>query len=112
MTAPAGKPVSVTAWAELASKKYEIRKIPASARALRVLAGGQHAGAVWHEDGTWHAQAHGLKPGPVSDHQDAAEAVTALLRSAWARRLGARAGSAVFWSAKANRAASRTAGAR
>lgn len=107
MTGRAGEPVSVTAWAELAHRRA--KKIPG---ALRVLVGGQHAGSVWFEDGAWHAQAHGLSPGPVSDHQAAAEALSALLRSAYARRLGARAGSRVFWSAKARKLAARAGGAR
>lgn len=99
------KPVSVTKWGELRAD----RPIP---NCLRVLVGGQHAGAVWHEDGAWRAQAHGLKPGPQTSHQGAEDALAALLRSSWARRLGARAASRVFWSAKASRAAGRMAGAR
>ncbi len=103
MTARQAEPVSVTCWGEMARRSD--RKLPG---VLRVLVGGQHAGAVWLEDGAWHAQAHGLKPGPQSDHPTADEALTALLRSAWARRLGARAASRVFWSAKATRLAGRS----
>lgn len=102
MTARTGEPVSVTAWAEKARRGE--RRLPG---VLRVLVGGQSCGAVWHEDGTWHAQAHGLKPGPQTDHATADEALTALLRTPWARRLGARASSRIFWSAKASSLAER-----
>jgi hypothetical protein len=84
VTARPAEPVSVPAWAELARRRDP--KIPASAQALRVLVGSQHAGAVWTEDGTWHAQAHGIRSGAVSDHPEAGDALITLLRSPWARR--------------------------
>lgn len=93
----------MTAWNELAHPGLKLLKLPGCA--LRVLVGGQHAGAIWFEDDTWHAEAHGLKRVPPTSHETSDEALAALLRSGWARRLGARAASRVFWSPKASKAA-------
>ena len=54
-TTSRGEPVSVTAWNELAHPGLKLLKLPGCA--LRVLVGGQHAGAVWFEDDAWHAEA-------------------------------------------------------
>lgn len=94
------EPVSVTVWGELRAEK----RIPG---ALRVLVGGQHAGAIAHGDGSWTAQAHGLRQSQPTRHDTAAEALAAVLRSPWARRLGARAASRVHWSERATRLVAR-----
>ena len=78
----APEPVYVAAWGEL---RGENKRLPG---VLRVLVGGQHAGAVQRTTGGWTAQAHGLRPTPETTHATAEEALRALLRSSWARRLG------------------------
>lgn len=109
-TTPA--PVRVTAWGELSFE----RRIPG---ALHVLVAGQSAGGVErHESGVWVAcwYAGMTRSGSMRDrateHATAEDAVRAVVRSAWARRLGARAASRVTWSPKAQRAAGRTAATR
>jgi hypothetical protein len=92
--------VSVTVWGELRAEK----RIPG---ALRVLVGGQHAGAIAHGDGAWTAQAHGLRQSQPTRHDTTAEALAVVLRSPWARRLGARAASRVHWSDRATRLVAR-----
>lgn len=99
MTAP--EPVGVHVWGELRDEK---KKMP---NVLRVLVGPQHAGAIEHTADGWTAQAHGLRPSPETTHATAEEALRAVLRSAWARRLGARKVSHVHWSAKARALAGR-----
>jgi hypothetical protein len=98
----APKPVSVNCWGELRAEK----KIPG---VLRVLVDGQHAGAIMRDGAVWRAGHQARVPGPVTEtgHASAEEALAAVLRSGFARRLGARAGSRVYWSDKARRAASR-----
>jgi len=62
------------------------------------------------EDGAmWYAghQARVLGPVTETEHATAEEALKRVLRSGFARRLGARAVSPVYWSEKARRAASR-----
>jgi len=81
-------------------------------RRLRVLVGGQHAGAISLEDGHWIAGVHGLRPSKPTYHETAEQALRAVLRSSWGRRLGARAGSRIFWTDTAARAAVRTGGTR
>jgi hypothetical protein len=77
--------------------------------ALRVLVGGQHAGAVERCGATWAASwyagmtASGSMRDRVTEHDSAEEAVRAVLRSAWARRLGGRVSSRVHWSDRARR---------
>jgi hypothetical protein len=98
-------PVSVTVWGELPAE----RKLPG--RVLRVLVGGQSAGGaervgdVWVA--TWYAglTRSGSLRDRFTEHATAEEAVRAVIRSAWARHLGARAASRVFWSDGARRAA-------
>lgn len=76
-----GAPVSVTCWGELPAE----RKMPG---ALRVLVGGQHAGAVERRGATWAASwyagmtASGSMRDRVTEHASAEEAVRAVLRSA------------------------------
>jgi len=83
----------------------EKKKMP---NVLRVLVGPQHAGAIERTADGWTAQAHGLRPTPETAHATAGEALRAVLRSSWARRLGARKRSSVHWSAKARALAARS----
>ena len=99
------EPVSITAWGELAGE----RKLPG---VLRVLVGGQHARAVALEDDAWSAQVHGLRATRPGVHATAADAVAAILRSSWGRRLGVRTASPVHWSTRATRLANRGADGR
>jgi hypothetical protein len=98
VSAPAAALAYVSCWGELRSE----RKLPG---VLRVLVDGQHAGAFWREGSTWHAchQARVLGPARETEHASADEALRAVLRSGFARRLGARAVSPVFWSDRARR---------
>lgn len=109
MTAPAG--VSVTAWGELRGE----RNLPG---ALRVLVAGQAAGGAEPRGGgwvaCWYTARYGLGSScdRVTEHATAEDAVRAVIGSGWARKLGARAGSPVTWSARARRRAVRRGGAR
>lgn len=100
---PDAQPVSVSVWGELPAE----RKLPGT---LRVLVDGQHAGAVERQGGSWaaywHTAAYGLssRSDRISEHPTAEQAVRAVIRSGWARKLGARAASRVFWTARASRA--------
>src|SRR5262245_599395 len=100
MSAP--EPVRGSCWGELRGEK----KIPGL---LRVLVGGQHTGAITRDGAVWYAghQARVLGPVTETEHATAEEALKRVLRSGFARRLGARAASPVYWSARARRAASR-----
>lgn len=100
MSAPG--PVRVTCWGELRGEK----KLPG---VLRVLVDGQHAGAIMRDGAMWRAghQVRVLGPVTETEHGSADEALTRVLRSGFARRLGARAASPAYWSDKARRAASR-----
>ena len=104
-TATPATPVSVTVWGELPGE----RKLPGSP--LRVLVAGQSAGGAERNAEGWtaHWYAGTTRSGSPRDresqHATAEDAVRAVVRSAWARRLGARAGSRVFWSDRARRAA-------
>jgi len=92
-------PVAVTCWGELPAE----RPLPG---VLRVLVGGQHAGAAERAGGT--AVAHWSTAGSRdrrTEHASAEDAVTAVIRSGFARRLGARAASRVRWSDRALHAA-------
>lgn len=101
-------PAQVSAWGELPGEKN-------APGLLRVLVAGQHAGALSRDDaGGWIAEWHPApRPGQVtwstrrSEHTTADDAVTAVLRSGFARRLGATAKSRVFWTDKARRRAAR-----
>jgi hypothetical protein len=96
--------VSVIEWGELRGD----RRLPGC---LRVLVGGQSAGGAERKGGSWVAYwyagiaASGAMRDRMSEHATADEAVRAVIRSAWARRLGARAASPVSWSANARRLA-------
>lgn len=104
MTAAPPAAVSVQRWGERRGAK----NLPG---VLRVMAGGQDAGAIEHRDGAWHAVRQARALGPVTEtaHADAGKALRAVLRSGFARRLGARAASAVYWSAEASRLVARAA---
>jgi hypothetical protein len=95
-------PVAVTCWGELRGEK----KLP---WVLRVLVDGQHAGAIERDGTVWRAghQARVLGPFRETEHATAEDALRAVLRSGFARRLGARAASRVHWSDKARRAVDR-----
>lgn len=109
MTAPAAAPAAVSCWGELRAE----RKVPG---VLRVLVDGQHAGAVEYRGGawaaSWHTARYGLGPSSdrVTEHATAEDAVRAVIRSGWARHLGARAASRVHWSDRARCLAGRPAG--
>jgi hypothetical protein len=106
VTAPAAAPAAVSCWGELRAE----RRLPG---VLRVLVDGQHAGAVEYRGSAWVAYWHtaryglGTSSDRASEHLTAQEAVRAVLRSGWARRLGARAASPVHWTGPAQRAARR-----
>jgi hypothetical protein len=99
---PHQAPVRVSCWGELRGEK----KLPG---VLRVLVDGQTAGAIERDGAMWRAahQARFLGPATETEHANAEEALAAVLRSGVARRLGARKGSRVYWSDKAQRAARR-----
>jgi hypothetical protein len=94
MNAPV--PVAVKAWGELRGE----RNLPG---ALHILVAGQHAGGAERVGGEWLAFA-GYAERPTV-HATAGEAVGAVLKSSWARKLGARKASRVYWSDKATRRA-------
>ncbi|HUY46480.1 MAG TPA: hypothetical protein VMV92_12220 [Streptosporangiaceae bacterium] len=92
-------PVAVTCWGELRAE----RRLPG---VLRVLVAGQHAGAAERAGDTWMADWYTAgSRDRLTEHASAEEAVKAVIRSGFARRLGARAGSRVHWSDCARRAA-------
>ena len=101
MTAPAA--VSFTRWGELRGERK------ARGVVLRVLVGGEHAGSIAPDGDEWRAchRARALSQPRETEHATAEEAVRAVLRSGFARKLGARAASRVTWSDRARRAASR-----
>jgi hypothetical protein len=92
------EPVSVSAWGELPGH----RKLPG---VLQILVGGQHAGAIERDGDVWRAswQARVSSRITQTEHQTAVDALTAVLRSGFARRLGARKTSRVSWSQTASR---------
>jgi len=95
--------VSVSCWGELRAE----RAMPG---VLRVLVAGQHAGAAEYRGGAWAAYWHtarGVSSDRITEHATAEDAVRAVIRSGWARRLGARAASRVYWSDRARRLAAR-----
>jgi Arc/MetJ family transcription regulator len=100
-------PARVTCWGELRGE----RRLPG---VLRVLVDGQHAGAIERNGTTWHAarRARALGRVQVTEHPTVEDALRAVLRSGFARQLGARAASPVFWSDRARRAAARRASPR
>ena len=75
---------------------------------LRVLIADQEVGTVAYVEGTW--VAHGrTRAGRhnMTKHSNAESAVSVVVHSGWARRLGARAASRVDWSEQARRMVSR-----
>lgn len=97
MSAP--EPVAIKAWGEMPGE----RNLPG---VLRVLVAGQHAGGAEPDDGQW--RAHWMT-GKLRDrstlHATADEAIAAVLASPFARRLGVRKASRVYWSERAKRRA-------
>jgi hypothetical protein len=103
--------VSITCWGELPGE----RTMPG---VLRVRVAGQAAGAVERAGDSWAASWYagttrsGAMRDRVTEHASADDAVRAVLRSAWGRKLGARATSRVGWSDRARRFANRAAVSR
>lgn len=93
-------PVCVSWWGELPAEK----KLPG---VLRVLVDGQHVGGFQRQGRVWVAVHHARVSGAVrtTEHEDAHAAVQAVLRSGFARRLGARVASPVHWTGRARRIA-------
>ncbi len=103
-----GQAVSVPepVWVEVWGERPGERKPPGPS-VLRVLVAGQHAGGIERSEFAWVAQVHGLRRSEPTTHDTAEEGVRAILRSSWARRLGARAASRVHWSERAKRLAAK-----
>jgi hypothetical protein len=98
----AGASVAVTRWGELPAE----RKPPGVV--LRVLVAGEHAGGAELCGGSWAASWRTAgNRGRVTEHATAEDAVRAVIRSGWARHLGARAASRVTWSDRARRTVAR-----
>lgn len=97
-------PVAVAVWRDLPGA----RKVPAGI--LAVLVAGQYAGAIARDGQVWRAacQSRALAPARESSHPSADAALSAVLRSGFARRLGARADSAVYWTPGARRVSMRS----
>ena len=97
MSAP--QPVAVMGYGELPGQK----NLPG---ALQVLIAGQSAGGAERDGEAW--RAHWMTPATrdrSSVHATAEEAVAAVIRSGFARRLGARKPSKVYWTPQARRRA-------
>lgn len=98
--------VSVSVWGERRGETA----IPGL---LRVLIGGESAGGADRQNGRWVACWYsGMSPSgamrdAMSEHDTAEDAVRAVIRAPWSRRLGARTASVVEWSPKAIRLAAR-----
>lgn len=110
MTAAAGdrrpETVSVSRFGELRGDRPQ----PGSEPMLRILVGCQHAGFIApNRDGTWGAiwKQRVAARSKVTRYPSAAEALAAVMRSGFARHLGARKASPVRWSPKASRVAGR-----
>lgn len=94
--------IAVRIWGEARGERQH-------AGVIRVLVAGEHAGAIQlGADGGWTAEAGGPDPPEPTSHATAQEAMHAVARAAWARKLGARAASPVYWSDRAQRLAART----
>lgn len=103
MSAP--QPVTVRVWGEGRGEQKH-------SGVLRVLVGGQAAGAVFRDGPAWVSvsyTAHGSVQPRRAEHRTVNDALAAVLRSAWARKLGARAASDLHWSDAAHKLASRRA---
>lgn len=97
MSAP--EPVAVKAWGELPGQ----RNLPG---ALQVLVAGQSVGGAEPVAGQWRATWYTAAfRDRFTEHATAEEAFAAVLASGFARRLGARKASRVYWSEKAKRRA-------
>jgi hypothetical protein len=79
---------------------------------LRVRVAGQHAGAMEWDGHLWHAvhQARVTAKARETEHATVKDALRAILRSGFARHLGARAGSPVHWTDRARQAIAKTGG--
>jgi hypothetical protein len=92
-------PVTVSAWGELPAE----RKLPGC---LRVLVDGQSAGGAEHVGGEWRACWYTAQfRDRFTEHATAEQAVATVIRSGWARKLGACKASRVNWTTKARRLA-------
>src|SRR5580698_6575500 len=87
------------------SRYGELRGDPkrGAGRVLRVCVDGQHAGFIERDGQVWRAirQPRVLAKSVTTEHASVEDALRAVLRSGFARQLGARPASPVFWSAKA-----------
>jgi len=80
---------------------------------LGILVAGQAAGAFYRAGDGWASQWYtAAYRDRITEHPTAEEAMRAVIRSGWARRLGARAASRVHWIDRARRLASRPQAAR
>ena len=87
--------IAVRIWGEARGERQH-------AGVIRVLVAGEHAGAIQlGADGGWTAEAGGPDPPEPTSHATAQEALDAVARSSWARKLGARSASPVYWFCKA-----------
>ena len=92
-------PARVTCWGELRAE----RPIPG---VLRVLVAGQHADAIERAGDGWRACWYtAAYRDRCTAHATADDAIRAVIRSGWARRLGARAASRLYWSDRPRKAA-------
>ncbi len=98
--------VSVSCWGEQSGES----RLPG---VLRVRIAGQSAGGAERRGDTWAAYWYagltgsGAMRDRITAHATAEEAVRAVIRSPWSRRLGGRVASPVSWTAKAARLAGR-----
>lgn len=80
-------------------KSYRGKRLPTFPTVLDILIDSQICGHIQLDDTTWVAEVSGLRPTAPSTHETAQEALDAVLRSGWARRLGyQKRGSAIHWS--------------
>jgi len=95
------EPAAVKAWGELPGE----RNLPG---ALHVLVAGQSAGGVESVGDQWRACWYTAAfKDRCTAHPAAEQAVAAVLASGWARKLGARKASRVYWSDKAKHRAAK-----
>jgi len=91
--------ITVSAWGELAGES----RLPGC---IRVLVGGQSVGGAERVGRSWRASWYTARfRDQTTEHETAEQAVAAVMRSGWARHLGARKSSRVTWTAKARRLA-------
>ena len=95
------EPCAVKAWGELPLQ----RNLPG---ALQVLVAGQSVGGAERVGDQWRACWYTAAfKDRCTAHPTAEEAVAKVLASGWARKLGARKASRVYWSDKARRRAAK-----